>query len=104
MPTKAPSQAAVRTGLALTSSTSRRRQSCSGTASGDLADAQLAQFAVEGGAADAEAAGDFGHAPAIMADGEADDVGLDLLEAAHVAVAAVEGDAGRVIQRGVLRG
>src|SRR5204863_9517619 len=37
-------------------------------------DAQFAQFAVEGRTADAEAARDFGHAPAIMADGEADDI------------------------------
>ena len=40
-----------------------------------------------------EAAGDFGHAAAIMADGEADDVGLDLLEAAQMAVGAEERDA-----------
>src|SRR4051794_41906758 len=70
----------------------------------DLADAELAELTVEGGAADAETAGDFGHAAAIMADGEADDVGLDILEAAHVAVAVVEGDTRRVVQRGGLRG
>ena len=66
-------------------------------------DAELAQLAVERRAADAEAAGDFGHAPAIMADGEADDVGLDLLEAAQMAVGAVERDARAAGQRGVAR-
>ena len=53
---------------------------------GDVADAELAELAVESRAADAEPAGDFGHAAAIMADGEADDVGLDLLERAQIAV------------------
>ena len=49
-------------------------------ASGGGVDAEVAELAVKGRAADAEAPGDFGHAAAIMADGEADDVGLDLLE------------------------
>src|SRR5438270_2590438 len=73
-------------------------------ASGDLADAELAELAEEGRAADAEAAGDLRHAAAIMADGEADDVGLDFLEAAHVAVARVKRDARGMIEGGVLRG
>jgi hypothetical protein len=42
--------------------------------SGGGVDAEFAELAVERRAADAEAAHDFGHAPAIMADGEADDV------------------------------
>src|SRR4051794_16380980 len=52
----------------------RRRRRRAGRREGlrHLADAELAELAVEGGAADAEAAGYFGHAAAIMADGEAD--------------------------------
>ena len=59
--------------------------------SGGGVDAELAELAVEGRAADPEAARDFGHASAIMADGEADDVGLDLFQRAQMAVA---GDTG----------
>ena len=55
---------------------------------GDVADAELAELAVEGRAADPQPPRDLGHAAAIMADGEADDVGLDLLERAQIAVAA----------------
>src|SRR4051795_10274637 len=99
-----PSNAAANRGLATTSSARRSRQSFSGIASGDFADAELAELAVEGGAADSETAGDLGHSAAIMADGEPDHVGLYLLEAAHVAVAVVEGDAGRVVEGRGLRG
>ena len=56
-------------------------------------DPELAELAVKRRAADPEAAGDLGHAAAIMADGEADDVGFDIFQRAQVAVAAVEGDA-----------
>src|SRR3954463_2233238 len=65
----------------------------------DLADPELAELAVEGRAADPETARDLGHAAAIMADGEADHVGLDLLERAHVAVMVVERDARALGQR-----
>src|SRR5258705_8357930 len=50
-------------------------------------DAEFAELAVEGRATNPEAPGDFCHAAAIMADGEADDIGLDLLERAQMAVA-----------------
>ena len=43
-------------------------------------DAEFAELAVERRAADPEPPRDFGHAAAIMADGEADEVGLDLLQ------------------------
>ena len=62
-------------------------------------DPEVAELAVERRAADPEAARDFGHAAAVMADGEADDVGLDLLERAQMAVAGVERDAGRAGDR-----
>jgi hypothetical protein len=39
-----------------------------------------------------------------MADGEADDVGLDLLERAQMAVGIVEGDAGAAESAASLRG
>ena len=58
---------------------------------GDIADAELAELAVEGRAADPEPARDLGHPAAIMADGEADDVGLDRFERAQIAVAARRG-------------
>src|SRR5689334_14148364 len=70
----------------------------------DLADAELAELPVQRGAADAEAAGDFGHPAAIMADGEADDVGFDRFEGPKVAVGVVEGDSGAVGQGRLLRG
>ena len=57
--------------------------------SGGGVDAELAQLAVERRAADAEAPRDFGHAAAVMADGEADDVGLDLFQRPQMAVVAV---------------
>ena len=53
-------------------------------------DAEFAQLAIKRRAADAEAAGDFGHPAAIVPDGEADDIGLDFLERAQVAVVGVE--------------
>src|SRR3954451_171003 len=58
-------------------------------------DPQVAELAVKGRAADAEAAGDFGHPAAIMADGEADDVGLDIFEHPQMAVAGEQSDLGR---------
>src|SRR5207248_3165796 len=49
-------------------------------------------LAVKRRASDPEAAGDLGHAAAIMADGEANDIGLDLLEQPQMAVAGEQGD------------
>ena len=63
----------------------------------------VAELAVERRAADAEPARDFGHAAAIMADGEADDVGLDLFERAQMAVVGEERDRRRAGQRRVAR-
>src|SRR5688572_23825122 len=71
---------------------------------GRVADPQLAQLAVEGRPADAEAPGHFGHPAAIMADREADDVGLDRLERPQIAVRVVKGDSGAVGQGRLLRG
>ena len=62
-------------------------------------DPEVAELAVERRAADAEPPSDFGHAAAIMADGEADDVRLDLLERAQMAVAGVERHARRAGDR-----
>ena len=50
-------------------------------------DAEVAELAVERRAADPEPPRDFGHAPAIVADREADDVGLDLFERPQMAFA-----------------
>ena len=47
--------------------------------------AEFLQLAIEGRAADAQAAGDFRHVAFIDGDGHADDVRLDLLELAHMA-------------------
>ena len=68
-----------------------RDQALTPRALGGGVDPEVAELAVERRAADPEAARDFGHAAAIMADGEADDVGLDLLERPQMAVA---GDTG----------
>src|SRR3954467_14278152 len=70
----------------------------------DLADAQLAELSVEGRAPDPQPPRDLRHPPAIMADGEADDVGFDRFQRAQIAVGIVEGDAGAVRQRRLLRG
>ncbi len=48
----------------------------------------------KGSSGQSEAAGDFGHSAAIMADGEADDVGFDILEHAQMAVAGEQSDPG----------
>src|SRR5437764_7217527 len=63
--------------------------------SGGGIDPELAGLAVKRGPPDPQPPCDFGHAPAIMADGEADDVGFDVLERTQMAVAAVERDSGR---------
>src|SRR5690606_7321898 len=68
-------------------------------ASGRAVYPQVAELAVERRAADAETAGDFGHPPAVVADGEADHVGLDVLERAQVAVGGVEIDPDPVLRR-----
>src|ERR1700733_15139742 len=47
-----------------------------------LVEAEFFQLAVKRGAADAEAAGDFGHVAVIMIDGHADNFILDLFELA----------------------
>ena len=62
-----------------------------------LANPQIHQLAIEGGAADAQAAGHFRHAAAIMADGKTDHVGLDGVQRAQVAVGGVEHDAGALV-------
>ena len=69
--------------------------SCSFVSGRRLVDAELAELAVECRAADAQAARDFGHAAAIMADGEADHIGLDLVERAQVSVGTEQRDARR---------
>src|SRR5687767_9995586 len=76
-----------------------RRASCAtlGRSSSRI-NPQFAEFAVEGRAADAEAACDFGHAAAVMADGEADDVGLDVVEAAQMTVVEEQRDLRRTGQ------
>src|SRR5262249_37606438 len=61
-------------------------------------DPELAELAVERRAADPEPARDLCHSAAIMADREADDVGLDLLERPQMPVTAVERDAGRAAE------
>ena len=62
--------------------------------SGGGIDAEVAEFAIKGRAPDPEAARDFAHPAAVMADGEADEIGFDLLERADIAVASVQSDAG----------
>src|SRR3546814_807494 len=62
-------------------------------------DAQVGKFAVERRAPDPQAPRDFGHAPAVMADGEANNIGLDILERAQVAVIRVQHHADAVVQR-----
>jgi hypothetical protein len=62
-------------------------------ASGGVADAEFGELSVEGGSADPEATGNFGHAAAIMADGKPDDVGFDGIERAHIAVRLEQGHA-----------
>ena len=76
-----------------------RDQALTPRALGGGVDPEVAELAVERRAADPEAARDFGHAAAIMADGEADDVGLDLFERPQMAVAGVQRDAGRAGDR-----
>src|SRR5215210_5828880 len=58
--------------------------------SGRALDPEVAQLAVERRPPDPQPPRDFGHPPAIVADGEADDVGLDVLQRAQVAVGGVE--------------
>src|SRR4051812_45834951 len=57
------------------------------SASSSRINSEVAELAIERRAADAEAARDFGHTAAIMADGEADDVRLDIFQHAQMAVA-----------------
>ena len=56
------------------------------TLSGDIADAEFAELAIEGGPADPKPPCDLGHAAAIMADGEADDALPISPERAQIAV------------------
>ena len=70
-----------------------------GSGLGRAVDAQVAKLAVERRAADPEAARDFGHAAAVVADREADHVGLDIVEAAQVAVVGEEHHAHPVLPR-----
>ena len=69
------------------------RPGADAAALGGGVDPELAELAVERRAADPEAARDLGHAPAVMADGEADDVGFDLFERTQMPVAGVQGNA-----------
>jgi hypothetical protein len=60
--------------------------------SGGVVDAQLAQLAIERRAPDPQPPRDLGHAAAIMADRQADDIGLDILQRAQIAVGAEQVD------------
>src|SRR6266705_1284280 len=51
-----------------------------------LREAEIFELAVERGAADLQSPRDLRHLPAIMRDGEADHLGLEVLERQHVAV------------------
>src|SRR5688500_6159649 len=73
------------------------------SASGRGVDADVAELAIECGAADAEAARHFSHAPAIVADRKADDVRLDLFERAQMPFVGEERDASRAAQRDIAR-
>src|SRR5689334_22371947 len=73
------------------------------SASGGGVDADIAELAVERRAADAEAARDFRHAAAIMADGETDDVRFDLFERAQVALVREQCNAARPAKGNVAR-
>src|SRR5688572_28812727 len=73
------------------------------SASGRGVDADVAELAIERGAADSEAPCDFRHATAIMADGQADAVRLDLLERAQMPFVRKERDAGRTAQCDIAR-
>src|SRR5690349_15112672 len=61
--------------------------------SGGGVDADVGQLAVERGAADAEASGHFRHTAAVMADGQADNVRLDLFQRAQMPFAGEQGHA-----------
>src|SRR6185369_11932068 len=60
-----------------------------------VVDSQFAELAVQRRAPDPQPPRDLGHAAAIMADGEADDVGLDLIQRAQIAVGVEQCDAAR---------
>src|SRR3546814_5669281 len=77
----------------------RRPRTGSPKRSGGAVDAQFSELAVKGRAADAQPPGHFGHAPAIMADGQANDVRLDLRHLTDMAVAFEQGDAGGLPMR-----
>src|SRR4051794_39893149 len=62
-------------------------------------DAEVAELAVERRAADAEPASHLRHTSAIVADGEADNVGFDFLERPQMAFARVERHARRPADR-----
>src|SRR3546814_12115056 len=66
-----------------------------GIGSGRGVEPEVAQLAVKRRAADAEAPRDFAHPAAIMADREADAVGLDLFERPQIDVGQTEGDSDR---------
>src|SRR3990167_2996306 len=64
-----------------------------------VVDPKARELAVERRATDAQPPCNLGHASAIMADGEADDVRLDILERAQIAILRIEHDANAVVQR-----
>ena len=61
-------------------------------------DAELAELAVERRAANPEPPRHLGHAAAIMTDGEADDVSLDLFQRPEMAIGRVQRDSRRAIE------
>src|SRR5690606_12622750 len=61
--------------------------------SGGVVDAEIAELAVKRRPADPEPPRNLGHAPAIVPDGEADHICLDLFQRTQIAVLGVEHDA-----------
>src|ERR1043166_1316741 len=59
------------------------------------------ELPVKGRAADLEPAGNLGHLPAVVGDGETDDLRLDLLEGADLAQSIKQGQRGRRESRGL---
>src|SRR3546814_9876133 len=59
-------------------------------------DPQIAQFAIQRRSPDPQPPRDFAHPAAIMADGQADDIGLDFFQRAQIAVGQKQGDADRL--------
>ena len=60
---------------------------------GRVVDAEFAELAIERRAADPQSPRNLGHPPTIMADGESDDIGLDILERPQIAIGTEQRDA-----------